>query len=360
MRSLKTRGDEVIGAGAADGYESRLEPLGVKFVALPVPFKSINPLADLRLFWHFYRMYRGERPDVVHHFTIKPVIYGSIAARLAGVPRIVNTVTGLGFVFSDRAKPWLRRIVELQYRTALSCAHFTFFQNEDDRSLFTERRLIRSAKAGLLPGSGVDTEQFSPTTSTPTEKRTGSVVFLMMARLLQDKGVYEFIEAANRVKKEYPEAKFQLLGKRDEHNPAVVPLTDLTKWQEAGVVEYLGEVNDVRQIISEADVMVLPSYYREGTPRSLLEAAAMGKPIITTDNVGCRDVVDQGVNGILIPVKNVVALSEAMMCMLEDAERRAMMGRAGREKIMREFDEEIVIQRCIDSYGLNPPLHVPA
>ena len=350
MRSLQSCGDEVIGAGAADGFEARFEPMGIKFVGLPVPFRSVNPIADLRLFWSFYRMYRREKPEIVHHFTIKPVIYGSIAARLAGVPKIVNTVTGLGFVFSDRARPWLRKVVEIQYRTALTCAHFTFFQNEDDRTLFTEHKLVKRNKTGLLPGSGVDTKQFTPREQANTGSDGSSVVFLMMARLLKDKGVYEFVEAARRIKLEYPHARFQLLGKRDEHNPAVIPLKDLQNWQQSGVVEYLGEVSDVREILSNADVMVLPSYYREGTPRSLLEAAAMGKPIITTDNVGCRDVVDQGVNGILIPVKNAVALADAMLCMLEDPARRIKMGLAGRDKIVREFDEKIVIKRCLDVY----------
>lgn len=351
MCSLKNRGDEVIGAGAADGYEDKLEPMGIKFVRLPIPFKSINPLADLRLLWSYYRLYRRERPEIVHHFTIKPVIYGSIAARLAGVPRIVNTVTGLGFVFSDRARPWLRRLVEVQYRLALGCAHYTFFQNEEDRSLFTSRGLIRPRKTGLLPGSGVDTQQFTPCWPEEEETDQEPVVFLMMARLLKDKGVYEFVEAARRVRMEYPDAKFLLLGKRDEHNPMVVPMEDLECWRKEGVVAYLGEVSDVRSILAQSDVVVLPSYYREGTPRSLLEAAAMGKPIITTDNVGCREVVDQGVNGLLVPVKNVNALADAMLCMLEDPERRVAMGRAGREKIVREFDEAIVIERCIDVYS---------
>jgi glycosyltransferase involved in cell wall biosynthesis len=358
MRSLRDGGDEVVAAGASDGYEDRLAPMGIKFVELPVPFKSINPLADLRLFWHFFCMYRRERPEVVHHFTIKPVIYGSIAARLAGVPRIVNTITGLGFVFSDSAGPWLRRVVELEYRTALSCSHLTFFQNQDDQALFIKRHLVEQEKTGLVPGSGVNTQQFAPVTPVDAGECKEQVVFLMMARLLRDKGVYEFIEAASRIKSDYPHAIFQLLGKRDEHNPAVVPLEDLERWRTEGIVEYLGEVSDVRQILSNADVMVLPSYYREGTPRSLLEAAAMAKPIITTDNVGCREVVDHGVNGLLIPVKNAAALTEAMICMLEDPKRRTEMGLAGRDKIVREFDEQIVIQKCRAAYHVEAG-HLP-
>ncbi len=220
-------------------------------------------------------MYRRERPDIVHHFTIKPVIYGSIAARLAGVPRIVNTVTGLGYVFSDRAQAWLRSMVELQYRVALACAHFTCFENDDDRTLFLQSRLVRREKTGLLP-IGVDTEYYAPRHTEESSTENGPVIFLMTARLLKDKGVYEYVEAARLVKQEFPETRFQLLGRRDEHSHGVVPLEDLQKWQDDGVVEYLGEVTDVREILN-ADVSVLPSYYREGAPRCLLEAGRNGQ-----------------------------------------------------------------------------------
>ena len=350
MKWLKDAGDEVIGAGAADGFENRLGDIGIKFVPLPLPFKSISPLGDLGLLLYFYKLYRSERPDVVHHFTIKPVIYGSIAARLARVPRIVNTITGLGFVFSGGAGRLLRKIVEMEYRTAISCAHFTLFENNDDRSMFIQLKLATDGNTGLQPGAGVNTERFAPCSCSASGGGEHHVVFLMMARLLRDKGVYEYVDAARRVRKKCPSARFQLLGKRDEHNPTVVPLADLQSWQESGVIEYLGEMDDVRDAIACADVMVLPSY-REGTPRSLLEGAAMGKPIITTDAVGCREVVDQGVNGIQVPVKDTSALAAAMICMLEDSELRAKMGRAGREKIVRQFDEKIVIQRCIEVYA---------
>ncbi len=350
MRWLKDAGDDVIGAGAPDGFETRLESMGVKFVPLPLPFKSVSPLGDLGLLLYFYRLYRSERPDVVHHFTIKPVIYGSIAARLARVPRIVNTITGLGFVFSGGAGPLLRKIVEIQYRTANSCSDFTFFENNDDRTLFTQLKLAPVVKTGLLPGAGVNTERFAPRNPILKPAGTSPLVFLMMGRVLRDKGVYEYIEAARRVKSENPAVRFQLLGKRDEHNPSVVSQAELQSWQDDGTIEYLGELDDVRDAIADADVMVLPSY-REGTPRSLLEGAAMGKPIITTDAVGCREVVDQGINGILIPVKNAAALAEAMVCMLENPELRAKMGCAGREKVVRQFDEKIVIQRCVEAYA---------
>jgi glycosyltransferase involved in cell wall biosynthesis len=343
MRALLDRGDDVAGGGAAgDGYEAKVEALGVPFHPLPVDKKGVNPLADLRLLWQLYRWYRKERPDVVHHFTIKPVIYGSIAARLARVPRIINTVTGLGYVFTDSCKPWLRRLVEGLYSCALRAAHFTFFLNREDQQLLTERGIAKPGKTALLPGSGVDLARFSPHLS------RGSTNFLMVARLLRDKGVHEFVEAARLVRQRRPEARFQLLGGRDERNPAAVSQAEVDSWQ--AEIECLGEVEDVRPFIAEADVVVLPSYYREGVPRSLLEAAAMAKPIITTDAVGCREVVDDGINGLLVPVKDAEALARAMIWMIENPEVCQRMGKAGREKVEREFDEQFVVEKTLNIY----------
>jgi len=349
MRALKQQGVIVIGGGAGgDGFEPRIAALGVPFISLPISKKAINPLADARLFCTLYRWYRRERPHVVHHFTIKPVIYGSLAARLAGVPRVVNTVTGLGFVFTEERLAWLRRLVEWQYRLSLACAHFTFFQNGDDWKLFRARRLISSEKAGLLPGSGVDCQFFAPA-AIPEPAAAQPLTFLMVARLLREKGVEEFVEAARRVKCDFPEARFQLLGGRDERNPTVVPQADLERWQAEGLVNWLGEVPDVRPLVGQADVVVLPSY-REGIPRALLEAAAMGKALITTDTVGCREVVDDGVNGLLVPVKDAEALARAMVHLLHNSAVRARMGKAGREKMQREFDERIVVEKTLKVY----------
>jgi glycosyltransferase involved in cell wall biosynthesis len=351
MRALKDKGATVIGGGAGDdGFEPQIEALGVPFIPLPVDTKAINPAADVHLLYTLYCWYRREQPQVVHHFTIKPVIYGSLAARLAGVPRVVNTVTGLGFVFTEERMAWLRRPVEWQYRLALACAHFTFFQNSDDLEFFRAHCLVKAQNAGLLPGSGVDCQHFSPcpVTNPPPKK---PLTFLMVARLLREKGVYEFVEAARRVKHDFPGTRFQLLGKRDERNPTVVPQIDLDRWQAEAVVSWLGDVSDVRPIVAMADVVVLPSY-REGTPRALLEAAAMGKPLITTDTVGCREVVDDEVNGLLVPVKDAAALARAMMHLIAHPAMRERMGRAGREKMEREFDEWKVLEKILQVYQL--------
>jgi glycosyltransferase involved in cell wall biosynthesis len=353
IRALQTQGATVIGGGAAgDGFEPKIEALGVPFVSLPIDKKGIKPHADVRLLWALYRWYRRERPDIVHHFTIKPVIYGSIAARLARVPRIVNTVTGLGFVFIEDDMVWLRYLVQWQYRLALACAHFTFFHNRDDLALFRARRLVSPGKTGVLPGSGVDCHFFRPSSVIPRPSTT-SLTFLMVARLLREKGVYEFVEAARMVKRDFPQVQCQLLGGFDQRNPTVVSYRELDDWQAEGVVSWLGEVTDVRPLIASADVVVLPSY-REGLSRSLLEAAAMEKPLIATDAVGCRDAVEEGVNGLLVPVKDAQALARAMVCMIGDPAMRERMGKASRAKVEQEFDERVVLEEILAAYTQEP------
>lgn len=341
-RDLQRSGCEVICGGAGgDGYEERLADLGVRFVPLPVAKNSLNPLADLGLLAALLRWYRSERPDVVHHFTIKPVIYGSLAARMAGVPTIVNTITGLGHVFMEPRRTWLRRIVELQYRLALGGAQHTFFYNREDRDLFIERRLVRMPRTSILPGSGVDCRRFSPLES-DADADGGPVTFLFVGRLLREKGVHEFVEAARTVRARHPAARFLLLGARDERNPTVVSQATVDGWHAAGDVVWIGERADVRPVMATADVVVLPSY-REGLPRAILEASAMGKPVITTDAVGCREAVEDGVTGLMVPVKDAQALARAMIRLLEGPADRRRMGLAGRRKAEREFEEGAVI-----------------
>jgi len=349
MRALKNDGNTVIGGGAGgDGFESEIEALGIKFTGLSIDKKSINPQADVKLLLTLYQWYKKERPDIVHHFTIKPVIYGSVAARLAGVPKIVNTITGLGYVFTNKKMVWLRRIVKMLYRFSLRFADFTFFQNQDDFDFFLSHGLVEKHKAGLIAGSGVNCDHFFPI-DILNLKETTPLTFLMVSRVLKDKGVYEFVEAAGRVKKFFPDSEFQLLGMRDIRNPNVVPESDLKIWNDQKLVSWLGEVKDVRPVIADIDVVVLPSY-REGIPRALLEAAAMGKPIITTDATGCREVVDDEINGLLIPVKDAIALSQAMLRMIKNPGMRRSMGRAGRKKMLCKFDEKIVIDETLKIY----------
>jgi glycosyltransferase involved in cell wall biosynthesis len=351
IRALVQKGEKVIGGGAGgDGFEEKVQGLGIPFRVLPVDPKGTRLRADLILFRELWRWYRRERPDIVHHFTIKPVIYGSIAARLAKVPLIVNTVTGLGHVFIEEGKG-LRKAVEVLYRLALSCAHFTFFQNPEDLKLFQDRRLVRPEKAGLLPGSGVDLDHFSPKHFPVKKAEDDGVVFLFLGRLLREKGVYEFVEAARRVKRDFSETRFQLLGRRDERNPSVIPLRELEAWQAEGIVTWLGEAEDVRPFLARADVVVLPSY-REGLSRSLLEAAAMEKPLIATDVPGCREVIGHDLNGLRVPVQDPQALAQAMKSMMENRRRWEVMGKKGRELVAGKYDERKVIQAILERYDL--------
>jgi glycosyltransferase involved in cell wall biosynthesis len=349
IRVLQEQGADVGGGGAGgDGFEEKLRSLGIPFFDLPVDKRGINPVADGKLLRALYQWYRKERPDIVHHFTIKPVIYGSIAARFAKVPKIVNTITGLGYVFTEDERKWLRSIVHFLYRFALRGTHFTFFQNREDQHYFLSNNLLDGRNTFVLPGSGVDCERFRPVLREGNRKGEGTT-FLLLSRLLKDKGVYEFVEAARRVRQDYPDSEFLLLGRRDERNPSVVARKDLEKWQSSGIVKWLGEVADVRPTIAEADIVVLPSY-REGLPRSLLEAAAMEKPVITTDAVGCRDAVKHGRTGLMVPVKDPAALAEAMKEMIRNPEMRLFMGKEGRRRVTEKFNESIVLKKILEVY----------
>jgi glycosyltransferase involved in cell wall biosynthesis len=226
----------------------------------------------------------------------------------------------------------------------------TFFQNQEDLNLFLKSKLIKEKKARLVEGSGVDLNYFSPPCGESSRDSRSNCTFLVISRLLKEKGIYEFVEAVRAVKDQFPEAQFQLLGKRDERNPTVIPQKDIDLWQSEGLIDWLGETEDVRPFIAKADVVVLPSY-REGLSRSLLEAAAMGKPLIATDVVGCREIVEHQVNGLLVPVKESKGLAEAMIWMILHPELREKMGQAGRIKVEQEFDERKVIEKILATYS---------
>jgi glycosyltransferase involved in cell wall biosynthesis len=289
----------------------------------------------------YRREFRRLRPAISLHYTIKPVIYGSIAARSLGIP-CVNMITGLGTAFIR--DNWLTRVVESLYRVSQRQAERIFFLNEEDQKLFLERQLVPVERVERLPGEGINLEYFSPTPYPASEH----ICFLLIARLLRDKGVVEFVEAARKLRHEFPQARFQLLGPIGVANRTAIERETLDSWVAEGVVEYLGETDDVRPFISQAKCLVLPSY-REGVPRTLLEGAAMERPIIATDTVGCRDVVDDGVNGFLCRVQDAGDLAEKMRQFIQQpiTVSRAQ-GSAGRLKVMREFDERLVIDRYLE------------
>ena len=349
IRTLVARGHEVVTVAPHDRHAPMLERMGCRYIDLPMDNKGTNPIRDLMLMLKFFRLFRAERPDVFLGYTIKPNIYGSLAAHLMGIP-VINNISGLGAAFISNT--WLTKIVRILYRISLYHSWCVFFQNEDDRGLFVSQNIVRVQRTSLLPGSGVDLAHFylAPLQEVGAENETRkpNFRFLLIARLLWDKGVREYIEAARDIHRIFPKVEFCLLGLTDAQNPASIPRSQVDAWVAEGCIRYLGFKDDVRCDIEQAHCVVLPSY-REGTPRSLLEAAAMGRPIITTDTAGCRDVVDDGISGFLCEVRNSHDLAEKMVGMLRltDAQR-AEMGARGRKKIEREYDEKIVIQKYLD------------
>lgn len=302
---------------------------------------GINPLKDFILLLKLWQILRKETPDVYLGYTVKPNVYGSLAAKALGIG-VINNIAGLGSVFIRAG--FLAKLVCLLYKIALWRSQTIFFQNPDDKALFIKLGLVNPQICDLLPGSGIDLQKFQPV-PLPQNKRFR---FLMIGRMLRDKGVFEFVEAARIVKPLYPNAEFCLLGFLDVQNPTAITAQQMENWVNEGLVNYLGTSEDVRPEIAEADCVVLPSY-REGTPRTLLEAAAMARPIITTDAVGCREVVENGKNGLLCRIKDTSDLSKKMQCMIKmPRAERIQMGLSGRLKVENEFSESFVIEKYLE------------
>ncbi len=344
VRAFRARGDEVAAAAPPDDSVQAIAAEGVAFHPLRMRASSTNPLHDLALLGRLARLYREAAPDVVLHFTIKPNIYGGLAARRLGIPAIAN-VSGLGTLFQKPSAALTA--ARLLYRAAFARAAAVFFQNPDDRALFLAGRLVPEAKALLLPGSGVDTGRFAPS---PRRDPGGPPVFLLIARMIKEKGIAEYVEAARIVRRQRPEARFLMAGEIGVANPSAIGAETIAAWQAEGAVSYLGFSSDIREQIREADCVVLPSYYREGVPRTLLEAASMATPLITSDNVGCREAVDDGANGYLCRPRDPGDLARAMLRLLAlSPAERERMGRASRSKVVAQFDEAIVISRYAEA-----------
>jgi len=339
ISALQQEGYEVLAIAPADEHVARLKDFGCRFVPLPMDNQGTNIAKDAALFIRYLSILHRERPAAFLGFTIKPNVYGSLAARWLDIP-IINNVSGLGTTFIR--DNWLTKIVHLLYRTAFTDSHCVFFQNADDCNLFVTSGLVDANRAQLVPGSGIDLSRFSPAVSGGSTG-SGNCRFLLIARLLFDKGIREFVEAARNVRMARPGTKFDILGFLDVENRTAVRRSDVEQWVADGVINYLGHAIDVRPHIAAADCVVLPSY-REGTPRSLLEAAAMGKPIIATDVPGCREVVDDEKTGLLCRARDAADLAAKLIKMNDmDCTHRRVMGAAGRAKMEREFDERLVI-----------------
>lgn len=327
----------------------QLEARGLKVHDIPLRRTGMSPFADLATFLQLLRLMRRIKPDQVLGYTIKPVIYGSLAAWLAGVPRRFALITGLGYVFMGQddggSRGLLRSLVQRLYALALQRTHKVFFQNPDDQALFRSLQILQpTASSFVVNGSGVDVAQYAQA-PLPTVPR-----FLLIARLLGDKGVREYVEAARRVRACHPEVVFSLVGWIDE-NPDAIRRVELDAWVAEGVVTYAGRLADVRPAIADCSVYVLPSY-REGTPRTVLEAMAMGRAIITTDAPGCRETVVDGDNGFLVPVKAVDELVSAMLCLIEQPELVARMGLRSRQIVEEKYDVHRVNQVMLKEMGI--------
>ncbi len=342
IAALQKRGYRVVALAPPDAYSSRFAALGVEYVPIEIDKQGISPTRDLGLLRRYFLALRRIRPDVFLGYTAKPNIYGSLAAHALGIP-VINNVAGLGTAFIK--KGLLTRIVTGLYKLAFKRSATVFFQNREDREMFVSTEIVRAEQAALLPGSGIDLEAFQPQSAVSAEG--GNFKFLLIARLVWDKGVGEFVEAARLVRAERPDASFQLLGFLDVPNRTAVARGDVERWIAEGVIDYLGEADDVRPFIAAADCIVLPSY-REGLPRVLLEGAALARPLIATDVPGCRDVVENGVNGYLCTVRDAGSLAHSMLRMIHlPSEQRSEMGATGRRKIEAQFDERIPVERYL-------------
>lgn len=343
LRALIARGDEVVALTPEDAAcRALLADAGIRMIALPMDSAGLSPIHDLALLAGYRRVLARERPAAMLGYTIKPNVYGSLAARSLGIPTL-NNISGLGTGFMRQGM--LNRVVRGLYRVGLAGAQTVFFQNADDRAQFIDLRLVRPEQTALLPGSGVDLARFAPAPPAPPER---PLRFLLVARMLWDKGVGEYVEAARMVRAEHPHVRFGLLGGVGAQNRTAIPAETVEGWVREGVVDYYPPVDDVRGPMAEADVIVLPSY-REGTSRVLLEASALARPMITTDVPGCRDVVEDGVAGLLAKVKDAGSLADAIRRMIAftPAQREAM-GHAARARVERDYDERRVIDIYLD------------
>jgi glycosyltransferase involved in cell wall biosynthesis len=351
LRQLVAEGHDVTACAPDAGADVRRElaALGIAYRHVPIQRAGMNPMRDVGTVRALTALYREVQPDLVLTYTIKPVIYGSLAARLSRVPRICSLITGLGYSFGTATlrQRALNPVVQSLFRFALAHNEVVFFQNPDDLRQFVDAGLASDRQAVLVNGSGVDLEHFRVA---PLPE--GTPTFLLTTRLLWEKGVGEYVEAARTLKAKYPTARFRLLGPLDP-NPAAVSRAQLDAWSAEGVIEYLGSTNDVRPAVADTSVFVLPSAYREGTPRSILEAMAMGRAIITTDAPGCRETVRGDENGFLVPVSDSIALASAMERFLRDPGLVAPMGVRSRAIAEEKYDVHLVNRVMMRAMGLS-------
>ena len=343
VKALLEEGHEVIAIAPKDEYSSKLVEAGCVYEEVKMDSRGANPIKDIALTVELFRIYKRQRPDVILQYTIKPNIYGTFAASALKIP-VINNVCGLGTAFLN--KNLVSRIAITLYKLAFRFPKLVYFQNDEDKEFFIKSKIINKTKSDVLPGSGVDLKRFSPALNNKNNK---PFTFLLISRLIHDKGILEYIDAIKILKSKGVDAKFQILGQLDEKHARGIEYEIVLKWIKEDAVEYLGSTDDVRPYINNSDCVVLPSY-REGTPRSLLEAASSAKPIVTTDVAGCNNVVEHNVNGLLCEIKNPADLAEKMGKMLAlDKNELSRMGNEGRNIVESRFGEKIVIDKYLSS-----------
>lgn len=344
IKALLKQGHEVHTIAPEDTYTPLIREAGCIHHKVKMDSRGANPIKDSALIFELFTIYRGVRPDVVLHYTIKPNVYGTVAAAMLRIP-VINNVCGLGTVFlKDNL---VSAIAIFLYKISFRFASKVFFQNSDDQKLFVDKKLVNVNAVDTIPGSGIDLSRFQPVSF----KRNKKFTFLLVSRLISDKGVLEFVDAVKKLKSGGIDAHFQILGAMDPLHKRGIKVDVIAEWINSGTIEYLGTTNDVRQFIQNADCVVLPSY-REGTPRTLLEAASSCKPIIATDVPGCNNVVEHNFNGFLCKLKDADDLADKMKNMLALAdETLETFGMNGRAKMEAEYDESLVINKYLAALG---------
>ena len=347
VKLIISKGYEVIVTGPNKDNVEKIEALGARFVEIPMDKNGVNPIKDIRYERALYKLFREEKPDAVLGYTSKPVIYGSIAAKKSGVKSVTAMITGLGYAFTSQTKKAkiIRVIMSVLYKRALSSADTVIFQNPDDMKQFTSSGLIKEEKCKLVAGSGVNTERFHPL---PYPEKT---TFFMLSRVMNSKGIREYLEAAKTVKEKYPDTHFMLLGACEGIQDSI-SRKDLQKYIDNGTITYFGETDNVAPYYGKCSVYVLPSY-REGTPRTILEAMATARPIITTDAPGCRETVRNGITGFLVPAKDSEALAEKMIWFIEHPEKIEEMGEASYEYCKEKYDVRKVNANMLKFCGID-------
>lgn len=346
-KDIQDTGSDVLMMSPSGPYVEKIRKAGLRWRKIRVTRQRVSPIRDLLTLRAFTNLYSSERPNLVHHFTVKPVIYGSLAARLIGIPATVNSVTGLGYPFVNPGikAAAIRPLLIPLYRAALANPRSkAIFHNPQDRELFVSKRLVQSDQSLIIEGSGVNPDEFEF-----APEPSGEPVVLMASRMLWDKGVAEFVKAGQILRERGARARFVLVGEPDPGYPDSVPENYLRSLKEEGVVDWLGHRDDMSDLLRQVHIVALPSY-GEGLPRILLEASSTGRPVVASNIPGCRVVVRDGITGLLVPVRNAKALANALEALILDAKLRKRMGDAGRELVLSSFTQSQVNQKIMETY----------